>query len=119
MTGQIKPIVSKTKIFDKLEMRLGQIIELELETETARPTYRMLIDFGEFGKKVSYGRFTHNSIEELIGKLVVGILNFNPIQMDVGMSEVMVISVQYPKTESGEATILTPLVDAKIGGKVF
>jgi tRNA-binding protein len=38
-------------------IRVGRIIEVEPETRTHKPAYRMVIDFGKFGKRLSYGRF--------------------------------------------------------------
>jgi tRNA-binding protein len=51
--------------------------------------------------------------------LVLGVLNFEPRQIGDTTSEVLVLGVQYPKADSGEATIITPILDAKIGGKLF
>jgi tRNA-binding protein len=77
------------------------------------------VDFGKFGVKTSVGRFTQHTIEDISGKLVVGVLNFGLRRIGSVDSEVLILGVQYPGVESGEATFLTPFVDAKIGGKVF
>jgi len=50
---------------------------------------------------------------------VLAVLNFEPRQIGNSTSEVLVLGVQYPKAESGEATSIIPLADAKIGGKLF
>jgi tRNA-binding protein len=50
---------------------------------------------------------------------VLGVLNFQPKQMGPVVSEVLIIGVQYPKAESGEATFVSPAVNAKIGSKLF
>jgi tRNA-binding protein len=78
-----------------------------------------VVDFGKFGKRISYGRFTHHAVNEIKGQLVTGILNFGERQMGDVVSEVLILGVQYPKAESGEATILTPLAGGKIGSEVF
>ncbi len=65
------------------------------------------------------GRFTQHSVEEIQGKLVLGVLNFEPRQIGDTLSEVLVLGVQYPKAESGEATFITPAVEAKLGSKLF
>jgi len=114
-----KPIVSKEETFDKLEIRLGWIIGVEEETKAPKKAYRLKIDFGKFGIKTSVGRFTQHSPEELLNKLVLGVLNFEPRQIGDSTSEVLILGVQYPKADSGEATIITPVADAKIGGKLF
>ncbi len=49
----------------------------------------------------------------------MGILNLPPRTIGETVSEFFWCGVQYPKADSGEATIITPLVEAKIGGKLF
>lgn len=65
------------------------------------------------------GRFTQHSSEEIKDKLVLGILNFAPRQIGDTLSDVLILGVQYPKAESGEATFITSAAQAKIGGKLF
>lgn len=114
-----KQIVSKEDTFDKLEIRLGRVMSVEEESSSPKKAYRLKIDFGKFGIKTSVGRFTQHAPEELKGKLVLGILNFAPRQIGETTSEVLILGVQYPKAESGEATFITPFAEAKIGGKLF
>ena len=119
MAKEIKPVVLKEDTFDKLDIRVGRIIDVELETATHKQTYKMIVDFGKFGKRTSYGRFANHSVEDLKNRLVLGVLNFKPRQMGTVISEVLILGVQFPKAESGEATIVSPLASAKIGGKLF
>jgi tRNA-binding protein len=119
MARDTKPIVAFEDSFDKLDIRVGRVTTVELETRTHRPTYRMTIDFGKFGVRVSYGRFTRHPIEAVKDRLVLGVLNFAPRQMGPVVSEVLVLGVQYPKADSGEATFVSPAVDAKVGSKLF
>jgi tRNA-binding protein len=56
----------------------------------------MVVDFGKFGKRVSYGRFTQHPIDEVKNRLVLGVLNFEPRQMGPVTSEVLIFGVQYP-----------------------
>ena len=119
MAKETKPTVLYEDSFEKLDIRVGRIVKVEPENRTHRPTYKMEIDFGKYGKRISYGRFTCHPIEEVKDRLVLGVLNFNPRQMGPVVSEVLVIGVQYPKAESGEATFVSPAVDAKIGSKLF
>jgi len=119
MTQKIKPVVSKEDTFDLLEIRLGLIIAVEPLEGAARPSYVIKADFGKFGLLTSVGRFTRHSIEELNGKQVLGILNFEPRQIGGVVSEFLCLGVQFPKADSGDATIVTPLAEAKVGGKLF
>lgn len=64
MSEKIKPVVSKEETFDKLEIRLGQIVDIQLEPSAPKPAYRLTVDFGKFGRRVSVGRFTGHAIEE-------------------------------------------------------
>lgn len=114
-----KEIVLKEETFDKLEIRLGRVISVEEVPSAPKKAYKLKIDFGKFGSKTSVGRFTLHSPEEIIGKLVVGVLNFPPRQIGDVLSEVLTLGVQYPKADSGEATFITPCAEAKIGGKLF
>lgn len=119
MAKEAKPVVDFGETFAKLDIRVGRVVEVEREERTAKPTYRMVVDFGRFGRKVSYGRFTSHSPEEVQGRLVLGVLNFEARQMGPVVSEVLILGVQFPKAESGEATFVSPAVDAKIGSKLF
>jgi len=117
--ADIKPIVSKEDTFDRLEIRVGRIVSAETATETAKSSYVIKADFGKLGVRTSVGRFTQHSADELNGKQVLGILNFEPREIGGVVSEFLCLGVQYPGADSGEATIITPLVEAKIGGKLF
>lgn len=112
-------IVSKEETFDKLDIRLGRVISVEDAPAAPKKAYKLQIDFGKFGIKTSVGRFTQHPPEELKGKLVMGILNFGPRQIGDTLSEALILGVQYPKADSGEATFITPAAEAKIGGKLF
>ncbi len=119
MPEETKPIVSKESTFDLLDIRLGRVLQVELEPGSPKKAYKLAIDFGRFGVKTSVGRFTQHSVDDLKGKLVLGVLNFGPRKVGETVSEVLVLGVQYPKADSGEATFVTPAVEAKIGGKLF
>ena len=119
MPKETKPVVSFEESFDKLDIRVGRVMDVSLETRTHRPTYKMTIDFGKFGHRVSYGRFTMHPPEEVRNRLVLGVLNFQPRPMGPVVSEALILGVQYPKADSGEATFVSPAVNAKIGSKLF
>ena len=119
MSEETKPVVSKESTFDLLDIRLGRVTKVEVEPSAPKKAYKLTVDFGKFGIKTSVGRFTQHPVEELLGKQVMGVLNFEPRQIGETLSDVLIIGVQYPKADSGEATFLTPAVEAKIGGKLF
>lgn len=117
--SEAKEIVSKEETFDKLEIRLGRVISVEAEPAAPKQAYKMQVDFGKFGIKTSVGRFTQHPPEEIKDKLVLGILNFSPRTIGETTSDVLILGVQYPKADSGEATFITPAAQAKIGSKLF
>ncbi|MCK9173972.1 MAG: hypothetical protein M0O96_01650 [Desulforhopalus sp.] len=119
MAREPKPVVSFDETMEKLDIRIGRIIAVELETKTPKLTYKMTLDFGKFGTRTSYGRFTKHPVEEVKDRLVLAVLNFAPKKMGLVTSEVLVLGVQYPKADSGEATFVSPAGDAKIGSKLF
>jgi tRNA-binding protein len=117
--SDMKPQANKEETFDRLDIRLGRVIQVELEPSAPKRAYKLTIDFGKFGIKTSVGCFTQHTPEQLQGKLVLGVLNFAPRQIGNTLSEVLILGVQYPKADSGEATPITPFADAKIGSKLF
>jgi len=119
MAKPLKPTVAYEDSFGLLDIRVGRVVAVELETRTHKPTYKMTVDFGKYGRRVSYGQFTRHPIEEVKDRLVLGVLNFEPRQMGPVVSEFLTLGVQYPKAESGEATFVSPAVGAKIGSKLF
>jgi tRNA-binding protein len=119
MTSEIRPKVSKEDTFDRLEIRVGRVLNLTPAENAPKSAYVIEADFGKFGIRTSVGRFTRHPADELRGKLILGIVNFEPREIGGITSEFLCLGVQYPKAESGEATIVTPLADAKIGGKLF
>ncbi|PLX87174.1 MAG: tRNA-binding protein [Desulfuromonas sp.] len=119
MVKETKPVVSFEDSFDRLDIRVGRIVDVVFENRTRKPTYKMTVDFGKYGKRVSYGRFTQHPVEEVKDRLVLGVLNVAPRQMGEVASEVLILGVQYPKAESGEATFVSPAVNAKVGSRLF
>jgi len=103
--------------FHKLDIRVGKILEVEDYPEARKPSYKMKIDFGsEIGIKQSIGQFTHYEKEELVGKLVAGVVNLPPFQMGASVSEVLTLG--FPD-EEGKAILVVPDKDIPLGGKLF
>jgi len=80
--------------FEKIEMRVGTVLEVEDFPEARKPSYKMKIDFGEFGIKKSSAQITKlYRKEDLIGKQVIAVTNFPPKQIANFMSECLVLGV--------------------------
>ena len=117
--SDLKPTVSY-QTFESLDIRVGRIVEVEPAPDAPKKSYRIKADFGKYGVKTSVGRFTQHEPEELKGKLILGVLNFEPRQIGSTTSEFLCLGVQYPKADSGEATVITTLNEnVKIGSKLF
>lgn len=86
-----KEMVSKEETFDKLDIRLGRVMSVEEAPGAPKKAYKLKIDFGKFGVRTSVGRFTHHLPAELMGQLVLGVLNFAPRQVGETLSEVLVL----------------------------
>jgi tRNA-binding protein len=119
MTTEIKPTVQKENTFDLLEIRVGRIIEVSEARNSPKRLYVIRADFGKLGLRTSVGRFTSHAAEELMGKQILGVLNFEPREIGGVTSEFLCLGVQFPKADSGEATPVTPMTEAKLGSKLF
>jgi tRNA-binding protein len=119
LSSDLKEMVSKEDTFDRLDIRLGRVLAAEPEPTAPKPAYRITVDFGKYGRRVTIGRFTRHAAAELVGRQVMGVLNFAPRQIGEARSDFLLLGVQYPKADSGEATFITPAVEAKLGSKLF
>lgn len=78
--------------FKKIEIRVGTIIEASINKGARKPAYKLKIDFGEFGIKNSSAQITElYQPEDLIGKQIVAVMNFEPIKISEVKSEVLVL----------------------------
>jgi tRNA-binding protein len=102
--------------FEALDIRTGKIIKVE-DSLSKKPTYRLTVDFGpEIGSKVSCGAYRNYAKEELMGKQVIGVINFAAKKMGPEISEVLILGVANDK---GETIYLTPQAEVALGVKVF
>ena len=104
--------------FNKIDIRVGRIIEIEGFPEAKKPSYKLKIDFGnELGIKKSCAQLCANySKDELKNKLILGVVNFPPRQIGSAVSEVLVLGVP---DKNGQCVLIEPERDVEIGGKLY
>lgn len=78
--------------FEKVELRIGTIVKAEDFPEARNPAYRVWVDFGEdIGQRKSSAQITeHYTKEELVGRQIVGVVNFPPKQIGPMKSECLI-----------------------------
>ncbi len=93
--------------FEKVEMRVGTILEVHDFPKAKNPAWQLTIDFGELGIKKSSAQITqlYPAKEELVGKQVIAVVNFPPKQIANFISECLVLGVV---GEGKEVTLLQP-----------
>ena len=104
--------------FEKIDIRVGRVVRAEAFPEARKPAYKLLIDFGpEIGQRRSSAQLTDRyQPGELVGRLIVAVVNFPPRQIGPFLSEVLTLGVP---DESGAVVLLTPDADVPIGGRMF
>lgn len=102
--------------FEKVDMRVGVVVDAQEFPEARRPAYKLWIDFGPLGVKRSSAQITHHyRIAELVGRQVVAVVNFPPRQIGPFVSEVLVLGAY---DETGEVILLHPDHGVSPGSKI-
>ena len=103
--------------FEKVELRVGKILSAEVFKEARKPAYVMQIDFGEeIGLRKSSAQITkHYTPEELVGRLIMAVVNFPKKQIGPIMSECLVTGFA---DEDGEIVLCGVDKDVPLGAKL-
>ena len=102
--------------FERIDMRVGRVVSVEEFPEARRPAWKLEIDFGpELGMRRSSAQITHYAREDLDGRLVVCVVNFEPKRIAGFKSEVLVMGAL-----SGEkgVVLLRPDEDVELGSRI-
>lgn len=103
--------------FQKLDIRTGKIVKVELLENAKYTTHKLTIDFGrKIGKKISCARLVNYSPDELRGKLIIGAVNLPPKRIGPEISEVLTLGVPDGK---GECILVVPDGDTPLGSKLY
>jgi tRNA-binding protein len=102
--------------FQKLDMRVGRVQAVEEFPEARVPAWKLTVDFGpEIGVKRSSAQITHYPAEALVGRQVVGVVNFPPKRIAGFPSEVLVLGAL--DDEKG-VVLLEPDDEVELGTKI-
>lgn len=104
--------------FEKVDIRVGRITRAEPFPEARKPAYKLWVDFGpEIGEKRSSAQIAkHYTLDDLVGRQVLGVVNFPPRQIGPVLSEVLILGL--PDEESA-VVLIGPGHDVPLGGKLF
>lgn len=102
--------------FAKIDIRVGTVLEAELNKKAKKPAYKLKIDFGnEIGiKKTSTQITDYYTPDELIGKQLLAVVNFPPKQIADFISEVLILGTY----STGGVILITPDKKAQNGDKL-
>lgn len=104
--------------FEKVDVRVGTILEAEPFPEARKPAIKLTVDFGPgIGTKRTSAQLTdHYEPAGLTGRQVVAVVNFPPRRIAGFKSEVLILGVP---DERGAVVLLAPDADVPAGGKMF
>jgi tRNA-binding protein len=103
--------------FMKVDIRVGRIVQADEFPQARKPAYKLRIDFGpEIGLKNSSAQITkYYAPGDLVGKLVLGVVNFPPRQIATFFSEVLTLGVILGE---GDICLVHPDRDVPLGSAI-
>ncbi|MBA2446748.1 MAG: tRNA-binding protein [Chloroflexi bacterium] len=111
------PPETTVETFFEVDIRIGRILMAEPLAGARKPAYRLELDFGPLGTRRSTAQLTAlYTPEQLVGRLVLAVVNFPPRRVAGVDSQVLVLGVP---DERGNVILLAVERDAPLGGRVF
>jgi tRNA-binding protein len=103
--------------FEKVEMRVGTIVEVQIFPEARKPAYKLTINFGEYGIRRSSAQITDRyTPEQLVNRQVIAVLNFPPKQIANFFSECLTTGVA---DLEGKVVLISPDQPVPNGARLF
>jgi tRNA-binding protein len=104
--------------FLRIDVRVGRIVEVRPFPAARKPAYQLEVDFGpELGRRRSSAQLTQRyGPEDLLGRLVLAVVNFPPRQIASFFSEVLVLGV--PDAQ-GNVVLVEPTAAVPLGGRLY
>ena len=104
--------------FEKVDIRVGTVIEVIDFPQARKPAFKLMIDFGpEIGVRKSSAQITHYYAKDaLVGKQVLAVVNFPEKQIGPFVSQVLTLGLP---DGSGNVVLISPTVCVPNGGKLF
>lgn len=104
--------------FQKVDIRVGRVLDVQEFPEARKPAYKLNIDFGpEIGTKRSSVQIVkHYQKDQLIGRLIAAVVNFPPKQIGPFISEVLTLGFA---DEQNDVVLITPDKEVPLGNKLF
>lgn len=102
--------------FEKIDMRVGTIVEAKSFEKAKKASYQVTIDFGDLGIKRSSAQITkHYTVGDLVNKQVIAVVNFPPKQIANFFSECLVLGIY---DEQNDVILLHPERPVKNGQRI-
>jgi tRNA-binding protein len=102
--------------FEKVDLRVGRVVQVEEFPEARRPAYKLTIDLGPLGVKRSSAQITNYAPDELLGREVICVVNFPPKRVGPFVSEVLTLGAE---REPFGYCLLRPDPEAALGSRVL
>jgi tRNA-binding protein len=104
--------------FEKVDIRVGRILQAEPLPEARKPAYKLTIDLGgNLGIKTSSAQLTHRyTRDQLEGRLVLAVVNLGPRRIGPFVSEVLTLGVP---DQDGAVVLVVPDGNVPVGARLF
>lgn len=104
--------------FARVDIRTGRVIKVEDFPKARKPAYKLWIDFGNLGVKKSSAQITRRyTRDNLVGTMIIAVVNFPPRQIANFMSEVLVLGVVLNNDD--DIVLVQPESEVPLGKRIL